>query len=419
MPRDRFGRDIATLNSLPRIDRSGTTEAYLSWNEGGNIRLWTFLYPIQELNISTRINYEIDEALGTNSKTLYWRGNDPKTISLDGLILDTYRDRRSVRPLLEGIELLSQASKDRRSPPVLSFVCGNIRLTACVLTGEISYRIERMHRGEVIGARLNLQLTAVDAGQIVLPSAPPIPASNPVILIPQIVAPVVVTPAPTPSPSSSTTPGTAPTTPTFTGDVAKGVYFFGGCTSWGAAQDGEDGIIATAQHCLAASKTVTIDGKKYQYTTIGQNTTSDVAIVRVKNVKINVLKIRKSTADLKKGDEVYSIGFPGGDPTPETTRGTIASNPLGSGESEYHDPSQTPSLYIRYSARFLHPGNSGGPQFLSSTNEVISSTHGGAQNTGQASTADQFKYPKADNKPTGSKSENTLTLLKNAGINVS
>lgn len=420
MPVDRWYRDTETLGSLPRISQSGQVKAYLSWNENGNLRSWVFLYPIQQLEISMAINYGLNDTIATNSKSLYWKGNDPKTINLPGLILDTYWDGRSVRPILEGVEKLAQASAERRSPPVLSFVCGNVRLTPCVLTDRISYTIGRMVGGEPVTATLNLTLTQVSTGQLIAPAALPIPVGTPVILIPQITVPVVVTPTPSPSPSGGTGTGGS-TAPVFTGDVAKGVYYFGGCTSWGIYQDGNDGIIATAGHCIPASKTVTIDGKEYKYTTIGQDGNgdkTDVAVVRVKDVKINVLKVRTSTADLKKGEAVYSIGYPGGDPTQETTTGTIVSNPIAEGESKYHDG--TPGAYIRYSARFLHPGNSGGPQFLKSTNEVISTTHGGAQNTNKnrVQTADQFQYPESDNFPTGSKSENTLALLKKAGITI-
>jgi hypothetical protein len=186
------------------------------------------------------------------------------------------------------------------------------------------------------------------------------------------------------------------------------------------ANQGSDCIIATAQHCLDGSThNVTIDGKQYRCAVIDSSNKNqkDVAILRATGYNHpTVLRLRESTADLKKGDAVFVWGHPGGDNNLEYSTGTIVSNPMGENESRWHFG--TPGAYIRYSPKFLAKGDSGGPQFLSATNEVISVTHGGSNPTSQSPTTkrEDIVYPDPDNKPSGSKIENVIELLKKNNI---
>lgn len=422
---DRYGRDEDLLNSLPET-APGKVEAYLTWNEQSTtatgtietLRYWRFLYPIQQLEIQTLINTATSATIGTNSQDLYWLSNQPQTLTLPGLLLNTFWDKKSIRPILEGIDALCRASESRRSPPVLTFTCGNIKFSPCILTGDLTYRISGFLGPEPVEAELNLTLTKVDPGQLIEATAPPIPTAPPLIVLPSLTIP---TPAPSPSP---TLPGgTTPTAPSFTGDVKAGVVYVhtAGCTGFVVANQGADCIIATAGHCVKGQSIgVTIDGKQYSCPVIDQSPSGalDVAIARAKGYNHStVLRLRESTSDLKKGDPVFVWGHPGGDNNLEYGTGTIVSNPLGEGESRWHDG--TPGAYIRYSPKFLAPGDSGGPQFLTSTNEVITVTHGGASPKGQSSPTtkrEDIAYGQADNKPTGSKIENVIAMLKKASI---
>ena len=145
----------------------------------------------------------------------------------------------------------------------------------------------------------------------------------------------------------------------------------------------------------------------------------DVAIVRVPGYTFDKVLQLGDSSTAPVGTEVYSIGYPGGDPEQETTYGTVKANPLKAGDSEFHQG--TADAYILYSNRFLFPGNSGGPQMKKSDNTVISVTHGGAPQKGAPQggkgTKDTIQFGVPDNKPTGSKIENVKAMMEKAGIN--
>jgi serine protease Do len=126
----------------------------------------------------------------------------------------------------------------------------------------------------------------------------------------------------------------------------------------------DDGLIITNQHVVAGAEQIVVtlrDGREFSARLLGEDGTTDIAVVRVDATRLPVAPVGRS-ADLQIGDWVVAIGNPYGfvlgNPEPTVTAGVVSA--LGrdilpsEGQSGlYVDMIQTDAA--------INPGNSGGP----------------------------------------------------------
>ena len=106
--------------------------------------------------------------------------------------------------------------------------------------------------------------------------------------------------------------------------TSQGFYFGGGSSDDGSAGSlagegsgiiiSEDGYIVTNQHVIdSASKleVVTSDGVSYEATLVGEDTQTDLAVIKIDATGLTAAEFADS-ADLQVGDEVMAVGNPGG-----------------------------------------------------------------------------------------------------------
>ncbi len=125
-----------------------------------------------------------------------------------------------------------------------------------------------------------------------------------------------------------------------------------------------DGVIITNQHVVAGAETITVtlpDGTDLAGTLVGEDPTTDIAVVRIDRRALPVVALGRST-DLLIGEWVVALGNPYafllGNSEPSVTAGVVSAthrNILPNGEQPglYLDMIQTDAA--------INPGNSGGP----------------------------------------------------------
>jgi serine protease Do len=125
-----------------------------------------------------------------------------------------------------------------------------------------------------------------------------------------------------------------------------------------------DGVIITNQHVVAGAEKITVtlpDGTDLPGTLVGEDPTTDIAVVRVDRRDLPVVTLGRST-DLLIGEWVVALGNPYafllGNSEPSVTAGVVSGthrNILPNGEQPglYLDMIQTDAA--------INPGNSGGP----------------------------------------------------------
>jgi len=125
-----------------------------------------------------------------------------------------------------------------------------------------------------------------------------------------------------------------------------------------------DGVIITNQHVVAGAESITVtlpDGTDLPGTLVGEDPTTDIAVVRIDRNDLPVVALGRST-DLLIGEWVVALGNPYafllGNSEPSVTAGVVSAthrNILPNGEQPglYLDMIQTDAA--------INPGNSGGP----------------------------------------------------------
>ncbi|NOT07179.1 MAG: PDZ domain-containing protein, partial [Gemmatimonadales bacterium] len=149
-----------------------------------------------------------------------------------------------------------------------------------------------------------------------------------------------------------------------------------------------DGVVITNQHVVAGATTITVtlpDGTDLEGKLVGEDPTTDIAVVRVDRRNLPVIPLGKST-DLMIGEWVVALGNPYafllGNSEPTVTAGVVSATnrnilPNDAQPGLYLDMIQTDAA--------INPGNSGGP-LANSLGEVVgvnsSIFTGGGGNTG-------------------------------------
>lgn len=134
-----------------------------------------------------------------------------------------------------------------------------------------------------------------------------------------------------------------------------------------------DGIILTNQHVVADAETITVslaDGTELEATKLGEDPTTDIAVLRVDRRDLPVPAVGRST-DLMIGEWVVALGNPFtyllGNPEATVTAGVVSATgrnilPSRGQSGLYLDMIQTDAA--------INPGNSGGP-LVNALGEVV------------------------------------------------
>ncbi len=134
-----------------------------------------------------------------------------------------------------------------------------------------------------------------------------------------------------------------------------------------------DGIVVTNQHVVAGAETITVslpDNTEVEGTLLGEDPTTDIAVVRIPGRGYPVPPIGRST-DLMIGEWVIALGNPYtyllGNAEPTVTAGVVSATgrnilPNGDQPGMYLDMIQTDAA--------INPGNSGGP-LANASGEVV------------------------------------------------
>jgi serine protease Do len=125
-----------------------------------------------------------------------------------------------------------------------------------------------------------------------------------------------------------------------------------------------DGVIITNQHVVAGAETITVtlpDGTDLPGTLVGEDATTDIAVVRVDRRNLPVVTLGRST-DLMIGEWLVALGNPYafllGNSEPSVTAGVVSAT-----HRNILPNDEQPGLYLDMiqTDAAINPGNSGGP----------------------------------------------------------
>ncbi len=127
--------------------------------DAGALNTWNFLINPSGLNYSRKANYTPSGTLNSVAPVMQYYNTDGAILSIDNVLMDSWHDGKSLRPLLEGLERLleAQVNQGKFAPPVLSFVWGSKRFGPCVLL-DVSWDEAGWLSGEPALATVNMKL---------------------------------------------------------------------------------------------------------------------------------------------------------------------------------------------------------------------------------------------------------------------
>ena len=120
----------------------------------------------------------------------------------------------------------------------------------------------------------------------------------------------------------------------------------------------EDGYIVTNQHVVSGAsnlEVVTSDGVSYEATLVGEDTQTDLAVIKIDATGLTAAEFAASD-DLQVGDEVMAVGNPGGlQLSSSVTFGYVSAlnRPVTNGDTGY-------TINCIQTDAAINPGNSGG-----------------------------------------------------------
>lgn len=169
-------RNEKVLNQLPQAPDSGWIPAYLL--DGSGAVLFEFLYNPEQKDLSRKIYHaELQTALASvqNLQFLYAEGRE---LRLNNLLMESWGNKRSLRPLLEKLEALAVADvpNGKYSPTEVYFAWGSEVFGPSYIFSAIEWTETLWVGGEPAGVRLNLTLKEIPA--TVGTSAPTAPAQT-------------------------------------------------------------------------------------------------------------------------------------------------------------------------------------------------------------------------------------------------
>ncbi|HEY9835424.1 MAG TPA: hypothetical protein V6D27_00790 [Vampirovibrionales bacterium] len=123
---------------------------------------WGFLLAPSSLRFSRTAEYGDLSSFAARVKDRQYSQTTGATLTIPNLAFNTWYYRKSLGPLIDGINLLLEAAldEDKFSPPILAFVMGKRRFAPCVLT-EVSWDESAWLGGEPASISMNLTLAEV------------------------------------------------------------------------------------------------------------------------------------------------------------------------------------------------------------------------------------------------------------------
>ena len=149
-----LGINSEAINRLDSANRSLDHFARLITikNNVENQRLFEFIINPETIQTSYSAKYASAETMGTANQSQNYLNSASEPIQINGLILDTYCARKSLRKPLNALRALTQPMEGSLTPQSFYFVFGSEKIGLCVLTnvkivtskwlgGEPSYAI--------------------------------------------------------------------------------------------------------------------------------------------------------------------------------------------------------------------------------------------------------------------------------------
>jgi S1-C subfamily serine protease len=132
-------------------------------------------------------------------------------------------------------------------------------------------------------------------------------------------------------------------------------------TGW--VLDAKQGLIVTNHHVVNAGNnfTVGLDGSKRPATIVGSSPCEDLSVLKVNDIGGLVSMEMSSQANMKQGDKVVALGYPGNaGPKPELQ---VTSGIVSTVKSQFTAPARDVPKFtnIVQTDAAINPGNSGGP----------------------------------------------------------
>jgi len=149
-----LGINSEAINKLDSANRSIDHFARLITIKNGreNQRLFEFIINPEKIETSFTARYASAETMGSSLQSQNYLNSASEPIQINGLILDTYCARKSLRKPIESLRALTQPLPGSLNPQSFYFVFGSEKIGLCVLTnvkiitskwlgGEPSYAI--------------------------------------------------------------------------------------------------------------------------------------------------------------------------------------------------------------------------------------------------------------------------------------
>jgi hypothetical protein len=160
----RFNEQAYNSLSTANKESKAIAAVLLEYDISGNAPkpLWVFLVNPQSLRFSREAKYTEISPLASQRSEIQYASTTGQTLSIPDLILQTWYCGKSLRPLIEGINLLLEADiKNKKyAPPILKFQMGTREFGPCVLT-NIQWEESAWLGGEPASVKLGLELKEV------------------------------------------------------------------------------------------------------------------------------------------------------------------------------------------------------------------------------------------------------------------
>ncbi|MDM9583098.1 hypothetical protein [Nostoc sp. GT001] len=160
----RFNDLAYTTLATASKESKAIAAVLLEYDISGNTPkpLWVFLVNPQSLRFSREAKYTEISPLASQRSEIQYAATTGQTLSIPDLILQTWYCGKSLRPLLEGINLLLEADiKNKKyAPPILKFQMGTREFGPCVLT-NVQWEESAWLGGEPASVKLGLELKEV------------------------------------------------------------------------------------------------------------------------------------------------------------------------------------------------------------------------------------------------------------------
>ena len=124
--------------------------------------VWGFLVNPSILSFSRVADYGEQSSFAAKVRDRQYSQTSGRTLSIQNVPLETWYYKKSLAPLIEGINALMEASTENNqfSPPILSFVMGSRRFGPCVLT-QLSWDETAWLGGEPASVNLSMTLEEI------------------------------------------------------------------------------------------------------------------------------------------------------------------------------------------------------------------------------------------------------------------